>query len=263
MTNSPSQIRICIGTEPKTEIARKVLQYSIKKHTQSNVVFYPMLGETWAKFSERKLGVGTGFSLQRWNIPRMFGYAGAAIYLDADQLVFEDIADLWARIPVDGCIACTFQTDKWFKKEKKPNTSVMVMDCEYCKNDPGWLDGEELISYLKKDKDRKRYVEVMHALHLKVTVKKLPTVWNHLNEYHAGKTKLIHYTVEHQQPWYVHNHPHAAIWGEYLFSSICAGEVSYKEVLDACRAYKPACGSCRAEGMDPYWAKFITNKMKN
>lgn len=224
-----------------------------------------MLGEAWSTFNKNKagkLGVGTGFSLERWQIPKYFNYNGAAIYLDADQLVLSDIADLWARIPVDGGLSATWQTDKWFKTEPKPNTSVMVMDCEYCKNDPGWLDGEQLVQYLKADKDRKRYVQVMHALHLKVTVEKLPVEWNHLNVYNPGLTKLIHYTVEHSQPWYAHKHPLAAIWGEYLLESIYAGEVLPSEVYAAVRAWKPACATCRAEGMSPYWSKFINIRLK-
>lgn len=257
---SVTPIRICIGTEPKTEIARKVLEYSILQNTKREVKFYPMMGTEWKTFDskEHKLGMGTGFSLQRWQIPKFFNYEGAAIYLDADQLVVGDIHELWSKIPVDGCIACTFQHDKWFKTEKKPNTSVMVMDCEYCKNDPGWLDGDDLIKYLEGDVKRKRYVQVMHALHLQVTVEKLPVEWNHLNTYVEGKTKLIHYTQENIQPWYVPSHPFAAIWGQNLYRAVKSGYIALQELTEASERYRAGTCCTRADGLHPSWLrKFI------
>jgi len=64
-------------------------------------------------------------------------WQGRAIYLDADQLVFGDIAELWNKpetVPAPpGCACwCSFQPDK-FSKLPWPQTSVMVIDCAAAK----------------------------------------------------------------------------------------------------------------------------------
>jgi Glycosyl transferase family 8 len=46
-------------------------------------------------------GKRTGFSFARFAIPELAGYQGRALYLDADMLVFNDLAFLW-RTPFAG-----------------------------------------------------------------------------------------------------------------------------------------------------------------
>ena len=110
-TNEP--IRVFIGSEPKTAIARKVLEYSIVKHTDYDVEFGELEGDvSWSKRNSKDLTaqVGTGFSLLRWDIPRRCNYEGFAIYLDADMLVFSDIYDLWTmdqQYPADKDFPCS------------------------------------------------------------------------------------------------------------------------------------------------------------
>ena len=65
-------VNIFIGTEPKTEIARKVLEYSIRKNTEVKLNIKNLMGESWT--SDSKLHIGTGFSLLRWSIPEIMDY---------------------------------------------------------------------------------------------------------------------------------------------------------------------------------------------
>ena len=58
-------VRVFIGTEPKTEIPRKVLECSILRRTEMRVEFTPMIGREW-EYSTAGIHVGTGFSLRRW-----------------------------------------------------------------------------------------------------------------------------------------------------------------------------------------------------
>src|SRR5688572_10987247 len=133
-------INIWIGTEHKTNIPCKVLQHSILKNSKfaDQIKFYTEPGISWKTQAGRKLGVGTGFSLQRWYIPEKFNYEGYCIYLDADMLVFYDIIELWnykfELSRLETSIACTFQSDKWFKFA--PATSVMLIDNKAAKD---WL----------------------------------------------------------------------------------------------------------------------------
>ena len=113
-------IRIYLGTEPKTLIAQKVLEHSIRRNTKAAVEITPMVGPDW-EYPTEGIKVGTGFSLRRWMIPKACNYQGYAIYLDADQLVFGDVAELLAihrRQPLPGgvTLSCTYQVDKYSPK---------------------------------------------------------------------------------------------------------------------------------------------------
>ncbi len=256
-------IRIWIGSEDKTNLPCKVLQYSILKNTNQDVQFHVDPGFSWKNRNSVKLGLGTGFSLQRWVIPERFQYNGLAIYLDADQLVFGDIAELWnyqeefykyQAINQSG-IACSYQKDKWFKHA--PATSVMLIDCAKAKNWP--LNTQEKIeSYLQTDKDRKKYISLMHVQNppFSSPALEIPIYWNRFNKFVPG-TKLLHYTIEPKQPWYDPNHPNKDLWRDYLRMALKENYISKEEVQIELNRFQRPSGCCRGQGLHPYWAKFI------
>lgn len=243
-------IRVFIGTEPKTEIARKVLEHSIRRNTAAEVEFTPMIGSAW-EYPLTGIKVGTGFSLRRWMIPAACNWEGRAIYLDADQLVFGDIKELWEKPETQShpraSIWCTYQPDK-YSKQPWPQTSVMVIDCERAAAEWGWhLD--KILAFLKKHPDdRKTYADFMHCA-LPIPFAALPVnmyawwtqgkpveigvEWNDLNEYRYGKTKLLHYTKEPDQPWYKPTHPHAKHWKHALKLALTDGTVTESELRSA------------------------------
>lgn len=255
-----SPIKIWIGTEEKTNIPCKVLQYSILKHSNSKIEFVTDPGYSWKNHKNVKLGIGTGFSLQRWTIPEKFQYEGFAIYLDADQLVLSDIQELWnhreeMQKNSDISIACTYQKDKWFKNG--PATSVMLLDCKRAKDWP--LNNQEKIeAYLEHDNERKKYIHLMHALkppfyHLPLEI---PIHWNRFNKFVPG-TKLLHYTIEPKQPWYDPSHQNKDLWRDYFREALKNGHITKEEVkIELDRFVRPS-GCCRGEGLNPYWEKFI------
>jgi len=249
-------IVIAIGTEEKTKIPCKVLMHSILRSTKNPVEFHLMEGASWTKFSSRKLGVGTGFSLMRWRIPEQLDYKGFAIYLDADQIVLRDIAELWSmniNYPEKASsIYCTYQDDKWLKNS--PNTSVMLIDCERAKKE--WWPIAKIEEYLEKDcPKRSRYVKIMHALHLDVAPTKIPVHWNHLNMARAD-TALLHYTSEAHQPWYNPQHPECYLWKQELISAIQNKIVTVEEMQKEISRFKPHTKNARGQGLHPYWAKW-------
>lgn len=248
-------IRICIGTEEKTKIPCKVLMHSVLQHTKNKVEFTLMEGKSWSKLSQRKLGVGTGFSLMRWKIPQFFDYEGFAIYFDADQLVLKDVLDLWNQnIGKDvSSIYCTYQEDKWFPNA--PNTSVMLIDCEKAKAD--WWPIDRIETYLAEDcPARKRYAQVMHAKHISPPPTKITNNWNQLNKC-PETTCLLHYTTENTQPWYYPQHPLKDKWRDAFRLALKDQFISKEEVLEATSKYRPHNRSERGTGMHPYWRKFI------
>ncbi len=93
---------------------------------------------------DKKNRPGTGFSFNRFLIPKLAGYHGKAIYLDADMLVFDDIEKLW-NVPMgEHKVLCSVQSEVPKGWEDGRNNdlgdgrywtpgrqmSVMLMDCE-------------------------------------------------------------------------------------------------------------------------------------
>jgi lipopolysaccharide biosynthesis glycosyltransferase len=261
-------IRICIGCEAKTEIPRKVLEFSIRKHLNPNfkVEFYPMMGESWINRSAATLGIGTGFSLQRWLIPEYFMFSGKAIYLDVDILCFDDIAEFWLidetihpdRHGNRASVYCTFQKDKFY--ERAPATSTMLIDCDLAREQWSLKTSEEITNHLKDDKNREKYVKLMHGGHCgKIT--EIPLKWNRFNTFfpevnNQKQTSILHYTIEPKQPWYYPEHPHKDLWRDFLIEAIEAGVVSKAEIKAEVQKFKPHTNSSRGQGLHPYWLKF-------
>jgi len=253
------QIKVFIGSEPKTKIVKKVLEYSIRKHTKADILFPGLEGEDdWRERKDAKhQGVGTGFSLLRWDIPRRCGHQGFAVYLDTDIICLEDIQQLFEAdcdFPNDKCsIWCTYQPSRWFK-EATPETSVMLIDCAKAKfNQP---DLAACITYIRDDTNRTKYVKIMRALKHQNAPQRIPESYNHLNNYVKDKTKFLHYTIEPKQPWYDPKHPHRDLWEALLKETIDSKIVTKDEIKEAVANYVPHIGSKRGTGMNPYWKKY-------
>lgn len=213
-----------------------------------------MLGPAWE--IPEDLHQGTGFSFRRFLIPQACLYRGRAIYLDADQIVLADIGELWDMLEANpnADLACTFQTDK-FNHSPAPQTSVMVMNCERCLWEP-----EEIYNWQRQSNDdREWYSKIMHlqepAWPYWQDEAPLETHWNHFNE-RRDDTKLLHFTREHQQPWYWPGHRHKDLWRDELLAAMRKGYVQPEEIKAAVGQWSPPSKGRRAEGMHPYWEKF-------
>lgn len=100
-------IKIFVGCDPNNCDLEQmmVLEYSIRKHTQATIdIVWMQLSRDpnsfWYANPETQEGWNsskwvTTFSGFRWGIPAYCGYAGKAIYMDADVLVLSDISELW------------------------------------------------------------------------------------------------------------------------------------------------------------------------
>lgn len=259
------KVRIFVGTEPKTEIARKVLEFSIRRRTECEVEFTPMIGPTW-EYPHADLRVGTGFSLRRWMIPFACGWKGYAIYLDADQLVFGDIAELWfggidaiAPSGNKAVVACTWQPDKYYP-HPAPQTAVMVIDCERAKT--YWqFHIDKVLPKLRIAPDRTEYVKLMHAEGLPVAGP-LPTPWNHLNVYKEGKTRLLHYTKEPEQPWYRPDHALADLWRREFQAAVSSDVVTGDEITKAVSQFNVKEDWRNTNGLHPDYLRFVPKTKK-
>lgn len=248
-------IRVCIGTEEKTEIPCKVLQHTILKHhrTSTDVEFFLSDSPSWQSTADRPFKIGTGFSLFRWQIPELLNYDGYAIYLDADQIVFKDIENLWRSDILfpnkDASVWCTRHPDnsRW-------ETSVMFINCDKAKET--WPSQKQITEWLANDPARQHYKDLMWAKKLATPPQQISDTWNHLNIYREGVTCLLHYTVEHQQPWYCPDHPLAYLWESALRDAIDDGFVTRQRIAYWLTRWKPATKTTRYEGLHPRYVKY-------
>jgi hypothetical protein len=208
-------IRVFVGVDRSQELAVPVLEYSIKRHTSAKVEVIPMLDLPVPTPTDPRNGQRTGFSFSRFCIPKLAGYKGRAIYMDADMLVFSDIRDLW-NIPFDGAKVVIQKEVKFEEqttakagapKKRKKQCAVMLLDCDRL----DW-DIESIVAAM--DRGEYDYEQLMYDMcilgedDIKYGV---PFEWNSL-EHWDPTTCLIHYTDVYTQPWTAVGNPYGHLW---------------------------------------------------
>jgi lipopolysaccharide biosynthesis glycosyltransferase len=196
-------IDIFVGTDRSQLLAVSVLEHSIKRHTDRPVRVSPLIDLNLPEPIDVRQGSRTNFSFARFAIPELAGYAGRALYLDADMLVFRDIGELW-DIPVDGATVVIQEElpdhaatpRKQGAPEKRiKQCSVMLIDCARAR----WRVGE-IVAGLD---GRYTYEELMYDFCILPESEiryGVPFAWNSLEHYDED-TRLIHYTDMDTQPW--------------------------------------------------------------
>lgn len=197
-------IRVYVGADRSQMLAVSVLEHSIRQHTTAPVEVIPMLDLPVPVPKDPRNGQRTGFSFSRFCIPKLAGYRGKAIYMDADMLVFRDIRELW-NIPFDGAKVVIQKEVKFNElttgsagapQKRIKQCAVMLLDC-------GRLDWdiERIVAQMdagEYDYDRLMYqLCVVREDEIKYGV---PFEWNSL-EHYDHDTRLIHYTDVYTQPW--------------------------------------------------------------
>ncbi len=263
MSGTLETVRVFVGSEQKTEIARKVLEFSIVRRTDENIQFTTMIGRKWEYPTD--LAVGTGFSLRRWMIPAYCDWQGLAIYLDADQLVLGDIGALYALArdhSGDHVIWCTHQPDKFSPRAPTPQTSVMIINCALAAQWWGFNIGK-VIAHLRANPTKDAYSKFMHASWISAKlIATLPTEWNHLNVHQPGKTKLLHYTSEESQPWYKPDHPYAKLWQHELTAAMAAGKVTDEDVEHALSRWQVKEDWRPTNGLHPEYRNYLLRRSR-
>jgi hypothetical protein len=225
-------MRVYVGLDESQIVAARVLEYSIRKHASRPVRIIPMLDVPTPEPEDPDNRGRTGFSFSRFHIPKLAGYKGRALYVDADMQVFSDLAELWDIPFGDKKVLVTRQDQPpekwkgadWFKPGRQ--MSVMLLDCERL----SW-DIDEIIGGM--DEGRYGYRDLMFDLCVVPDEEigdNVPPEWNHLEHFEPGKTKLLHYTVVPTQPWKADNNPLGEIWHKEFEQAMAAGIVRGDEV---------------------------------
>lgn len=236
-------IRIFCGCDDSQMVAARVLEYSIRKHTDHPVQFFNMRNMPVPPPKHPKNRPGTGFSFNRFLIPKLAGYEGKALYIDADMLVFDDIAKLW-NTPFEGKrVLCSTQHEIPTGWEGGANNdhgagrywtpgrqmSVMLMDCSRL----DW-DIEQIIAGL--DNDDYSYKQLMAEFCILPDGSigdTIPNEWNCLEWYEAGRSQLVHFTVVPTQPWKNDKSPIRGLWEDAYREALAAGAVSLELVEES------------------------------
>ncbi len=187
------KIRIFIGSDIYNVKAEKTLDYSIRKHTKSDIDFIVMSrfldNNDWKGWKHTNKWA-TCFSCFRWAIPAVCNFQGKAIYLDSDMLVLGDILDLYNS----DCSAGIATTPK-------RSSSVAVFDCSKFADIPEF----QLDNLKNSDTSTNAYFGILKNRGM---VSYITQDWNCLDGdgWDKNKTKLVHYTDLQMQPW--HPAPH-------------------------------------------------------
>jgi hypothetical protein len=220
-----SPVRVYVGSQDAQMLAVKVLEFSIRAHTQADVVVFP-LHEAKVEFPmprDVKNRPRTPFSFQRFYIPALQEYQGRAIYLDSDMQVFKDITELW-NLPFEGAdlLAAREPGDS----SRKPQFSVMLLKCDELK----W-DLTEIVAAL--DRGELTYETLMYDMAVARSVRAaIDPAWNSLERYVPGTTALLHYTDMPTQPWVSLDNKNGSVWVRDLISAIDAGFITRSYVED-------------------------------
>ena len=191
-------VRIFVGTEPDQYRAERIFIWSIEQVRNPSRVYELYLMKDLAGFDRR--GWLTGFTNYRFAVPHFAGGYGRAIYNDTDQIYLVDPGEMFDTA-LGNC---------GFLSIHDHDTSVMLIDCE--RMAPVWT--------LEAAQKRRRK-------QLEAEARAVPGLWGQLDphwnarddEYDPERSKLLHYTTIHAQPWqpfpqrfaYQHN-PVGHVW---------------------------------------------------
>jgi hypothetical protein len=191
-------VRIFLGSEPAQARAERVFVWSILQARDPSRGYEIHVMKDLAGFDRRMWK--TGFTNYRYAIPHFAGGTGRAIYNDVDQIYLADPAELFdTDMGGKGALSIT-----------ERETSVMLLDCAQLADIWTLADAQRVTSH--------------RHFRTKLTAVgrwgPLDRLWNSRDhEYQPGRSRLLHFTILHKQPWQpfpeeLRYRPHelAALW---------------------------------------------------
>ncbi len=180
-TNARIPVRIFVGTETAQARAERIFVWSIDLVRDPSRTYEIYLMKELTGFDRRRWL--TGFTNYRFAIPDLAGGSGRAIYNDVDQIYLSDPAELF---DLD-------LQEHGFLSIAENDSSVMIMDCE--KMHSVWT--------LERAQHKRKNALLTNALNINNLWGKLAPEWNARDEeYCEGKSKVLHFTALHTQPWH-------------------------------------------------------------
>lgn len=240
-------IKIVIGTEANQYIPQKVLEFSLQEHTNSELNIRSITQQ------EKRLG-GTNFGFVRFNVPHIFNYEGKAIYLDADQIVLTDIAELNNTLDSQHLLGLVEDLVGYFGDKpvpKRKETSVMVLNCDQLQDwDPKTMFDHVVANDAELQPGQIHYRDFMWLKWFdQEKIQFIDSAWNHFNILQQD-TKIIHFSHVASQPWKQPQHPLTEFWSQWLVKTIESGLLTTKELAEA----------IKKKHVHPYFKKYCPRK---
>lgn len=181
-SNKPP-VRIFVGTEPAQYRAERVFIWSVEQVRDPARVYEIYLMKELAGFDQR-LWL-TGFTNYRFAVPHFAGAHGRAIYNDVDQVYLADPAQLFDA-SMGGCALLVVPP------LTRPDTSVMLLDCARMAQ----------VWSLRAAQRTLKSSLLAAAFGQPGRAGLMAPEWNARDEeYDRGRSKLLHFTIIHMQPW--------------------------------------------------------------
>ncbi len=232
-----AKVKIFIGSGDQSLLERKVLIYSLRKHSRRDLDIQVFSGTHNAieangedprpaplplHLKYRNL---TEFSLYRYLIPELCSFEGKAIYLDSDMVCLTDIGELFDT-PLDGCdFSAKYESAD--DGEERWALSAMLFDCSRSRFDLDRIFKEiDLGLYAYSDFSHLRSKFLAHHPY---RAAKLDPNWNVFDR-RDSSTKLVHYTNLFTQPWKYAGHPYGDTWFTYFDEARNSGWIDERDI---------------------------------
>lgn len=198
-------LNVFIGYDPRQPIAYNVLQHSIVRHASVPVSITPLI---LSQLPITRRGL-TEFTFSRFLVPCLMGYAGRAVFMDADMVVTGDVADLFDT--EDMSAVCVMQDQPRFEW-----ASAMLFNCGACRRlTPEFIDDPK---------------NPLFDLEWAPSVGRLPARWNHCVALHEpAEADLYHFTQGLPCFQEAAGLPEDAVW--HRENELMSQSVSWKELL--------------------------------
>lgn len=194
-------LNIYIGYDPREAVAFHALSHSILRRSSVPVSIAPLVQSQLKKLYWRPRGPteSTEFSMTRFLVPHLSGFAGWSVFMDCDMLCRVDISELMRqaeRQPDKAVLVCKHdyvpKTERKFldqvqtKYARKNWSSLMVFNNERCRS----LGVDYVNSASGLELHRFAWVDER-------AIGELPLEWNWLvgeYDYNPG-AKIVHFTI--------------------------------------------------------------------
>ena len=239
-------LRIFIGSGEASLLERKVLMYSLRKHSRRALDIAVFNGTHDCLEREGRppeplhmpLSVKfrnvTEFSSYRFLIPALCGSAGRAVWLDSDMVCLSDIGTLLDAHMHD-CGVLAKSEAYGGQGEARWGLSVSLFDCARASFDLQ-RHFEEIDGGVYTYADLHQLSPRFRSLH-PIAVGPLDPNWNVFDRYDAD-TCLIHYTNLLTQPWKHRGHPYGDLWFRYFAEARREGFITAEDIeLTLVRSY--------------------------
>jgi hypothetical protein len=219
----PETLRIFCGADRSQLLPFKVLAHSIERHTERPVDIRLIDNAASPTPADPRHAPYTEFSFARFAIPALCGYAGKAVYMDSDMLVFADMAELW-DVPL-GDAKIAIEIGARSQETRGRHAALMLLDCARL----DWRV-DDIVAGLGTRYDYNALMAIDPLLQPGDMQELIPAGWNDLDQFTAGRTRNLHYTEIRTQPWVHAGHPHGDLWIRELRGMLDDGDIEADEI---------------------------------